>query len=75
MVRINKRGATTVGLEVNGVTYVEMSGLSTDTKPTEGIMTGSLFMEVNTGDVYAFDEDGASGSEWKKIAALGGSGS
>ena len=51
--------------------YIEASGLSTDTKPTDGIITGSLFLEVNTGDVYAFDEIG---SEWNKIAALlGGS--
>ena len=52
--------------------YIEASGLSTDTKPTEGIITGSLFLEVDTGDIYARDEDGAAGSEWLKIAALGG---
>ena len=49
--------------------YREFAGLSTDTKPTEGITTGSLFLEVNTGDVYAYDE---AGEQWKKIAALGG---
>lgn len=49
--------------------YIEAAGLSTDTKPTAGIVTGSLFLEVDTGDVYAFDEAGA---EWDKIAALGG---
>lgn len=53
--------------------YFEYAGLSTDTKPTGGsIATGSTFLEVNTGDVYAYDEDGAT---WNKIAALGGSGS
>ena len=52
--------------------YVELACLSTDTKPTSGIITGSLALEVNTGDVYAFDEVGG---EWDKIAALGGSGS
>lgn len=70
MIRITKYGPATIGAQ-----YLEMSGLSTDTKPTTGIMTGSLFLEVNTGDVYAFDEDGSAGEEWKKIAALGGSGS
>ena len=49
--------------------YIEAAGLSTDTKPTSGIVTGSLFLEVDTGDVYAFDEAGA---EWDKISALGG---
>lgn len=64
-----------IGVTIEGKQYKEFAGLSTDTKPVVGILTGSLFMEVNTGDVYSFDEDGASGSEWKKIAALGGSGS
>ena len=51
--------------------YVELACLSTDTKPTANIATGSLALEVNTGDVYAFDE---AGSEWDKISALGGAG-
>jgi hypothetical protein len=49
--------------------YVELSCLSSDTKPTANICTGSLALEVDTGDVYAFDEVGG---EWDKIAALGG---
>ena len=57
------------------VRYIEAPGLSTDTKPVTGIATGSLFLEVDTGDVYAFDEEGNTGEEWGKIAALGGSGS
>lgn len=52
--------------------YVELSCLSTDTKPTANVCTGSLALEVDTGDVYAFDE--ASG-DWGKVCALGGSGS
>ena len=52
--------------------YVEISCLSTDTKPTANVCTGSLALEVDTGDVYAFDEVGG---EWDKVAALGGSGS
>lgn len=47
--------------------YVEMFGLSsTDDKPTAGIITGSKFTEVDTGDVYLFDE--VSGT-WAKVAA------
>lgn len=58
---------------VDGPTYVEMAGLSTDTKPVQVFYaTGSLFLEVDTGDVYAFDEDGNSDEEWVKIAELGG---
>jgi hypothetical protein len=56
-----------------GPIYFEYSGLSTDTKPVGApISTGSLFLEVDKGDVYAYNEEGASGSEWCKIAALGG---
>ena len=47
--------------------YVEYFGLSTDTKPTSGIVTGSKFTEVDTGDVYLFDE--TSTGTWTKVAA------
>lgn len=53
----------------DGKNYVELACLSSDTKPTAGIVTGSLALEVDTGDMYAFDETGA---EWDKIVALGG---
>lgn len=36
--------------------YVEATGLSTDTKQTEGIINGSKFTEVDTGIGYLFDE-------------------
>ena len=39
-----------------GKKYIEDAGLSTDTKPVENLITGSLFMEADTGDVYIFDE-------------------
>ena len=55
----------------DGVFYHECAGLSADDKPW-GWATGSLFLEVDTGDVYAYDEEGDTGSEWLKIAALGG---
>ena len=44
--------------------YIEAAGLSTDTKPTTGIITGSLFMESDTGDVYVYDEISVT---WTKI--------
>lgn len=47
--------------------YVEMFGLSTDDKPITGLVTGSKFTEVNTGDVYLFDESGD--GTWTKVSA------
>lgn len=41
---------------------VSCAGLSTDDKPTAGIATGSDFTEVDTGDVYFYDEE----SDWVK---------
>lgn len=47
--------------------YAEMFGLSTDDKPVTGLVTGSKFTEVNTGDVYLFDETGD--GTWTKVSA------
>ena len=41
---------------VPGKKYIEAAGLSTDSKPTAGIVTGSKFKEVDTGIEYLFDE-------------------
>ena len=38
------------------IKYVEISGDSTDTKPTAGICDGSLFVESDTGKTYFFNE-------------------
>lgn len=43
--------------------YVEAYGLSTDTKPTTGIVTGSIFIEVDTSTAYFFDEESG---DWVK---------
>lgn len=48
---------------VNDKRYIEAYGLSTDTKPTDSIITGSVFIEVDTTKAYLFDE--VSG-EWKE---------
>lgn len=67
MIRVTKQQEVVVG---NRATYYEYAGLYDDTKPTGGdIATGSLFLEVDTGDVYAYNEEG---SEWNKICSLGG---
>ena len=47
--------------------YIEAYGLSTDNKPTAGIVTGSRFTEVNTGDGYLFDE--TDNGTWTKVSA------
>lgn len=41
--------------------YAEYAGLSTESKPTGGIVTGSKFTEVDTGIISRFDESSA---EW-----------
>ena len=46
--------------------YIEAAGLSTDTKPTANLVTGSKFTEVDTGDVYLLDEKSG---DWAKVAA------
>ena len=52
-----------------GLKYIEAAGLSDDEKPEAGIGTGSIFLEVDTGDMYAFDEIGGN---WNKIVSGGG---
>ena len=52
-----------------GLKYLNAAGLSTDTKPTEGLITGSRFTEADTGDLYAFDEVGGA---WNRLAAGAG---
>lgn len=44
---------------------VEGECLSTDTKPTTGIANGSVLIEMDTGDIYMFNE--AAGA-WVKVA-------
>lgn len=40
----------------NPISYVEISGDSTETKPTTGIADGSIFVESDTGTTYFFNE-------------------
>lgn len=53
--------------ENTGTAEFELKGLSTDTKPTgevngKKVGVNSLFLELDTGDVYYF-----TGSAWTKI--------
>ena len=53
--------------------YMEFAGISSDGKPVNDmIATGSLFHEVDTKKVYAFNEEGNSGEEWVEQMKLGG---
>ena len=51
----------------DGKHYIEAAGLHDDTKPAAGVVTGSLYLEVDTGDVYLFEE--ADNPVWHKVAA------
>jgi len=42
--------------------HAEYIGLSTDSKPTTGVPTNSLFFELNTGDMYYY-----TGAAWAKV--------
>lgn len=39
-------------------------GLSTDTKPTENIVNGSAFIEMDTSTLYFYDQAGETWREW-----------
>ena len=52
--------------------YIEAAGLSTDQKPSVNIVTGSKFLEVDTGKQYAYDEIGG---EWYEMAGSSSGGS
>jgi hypothetical protein len=85
MVTLIKYGALSGGEKYN-VNALSLDGLSTDTKPTRtyieygsdgrevgrmGIPNGSLYTEIDTGDTYMYDADGAT---WYKVSLGGGGG-
>lgn len=51
---------------------IKYAGLSTDAKPTVGVLNGDLFFEINTGDTYLYD---FAGEQWVKQKSSGGGGS
>ena len=52
----------------------EFYGLSTDTKPTENVATGSVFLEVDTGKTFLYDEEGEDWTEVENGSSGGGGG-
>lgn len=38
-------------------------GLSTDTKPVDGVDNGTVILEIDTGDVFFFDQEN---SQWNE---------
>ena len=48
---------------VEGKKFIGAAGLSTDTKPTTGIITGSSIVEVDTGKPFLFDEESSTWEE------------
>ena len=44
--------------------YIEAACLSTDTKPVDDLVTGSVMIEVDTSKAYMYDEDS---SEWVEL--------
>ena len=65
MVTFNELKNTAYGGGAGGKQLVEITCLSTDTKPTENIMNGSTCIEMDTGKIYFFDEAGAT---WREFA-------
>lgn len=53
-----------------GTGFCIYAGLSTDTKPTEGVNTGSEFREIDTGKKYYFS---SATNEWLLPSGGGGS--
>ena len=58
-------------VNIGGKQVVEVACLSTDTKPTKGICNGSLCLEINTGKIFAYDEENG---EWEEVGTSGGGG-
>ena len=58
-----------VGGATDNALYYDITCLSTDTKPTAGVATGSFCLEVDTLDSYFFDEDSGM---WLKVGGNNG---
>ena len=57
----------------SGKKYFEFAAPSSVTKPINNLIcTGSLFHEVDTTKIYAYNENGSSGEEWVEQIQLGG---
>lgn len=47
----------------------EYNGLSTDTKPTENVRNGSVFIEIDSGKIYFFDQENVEWHEYVPASA------
>lgn len=65
---IQEQGSTA---SFEGNQYVELAGTSQEAKPTGDFLSGSVFVEVDTGKVFLYDRGS---SEWNEIAGSGGGG-
>jgi len=65
MIRNTETPVTVEVKDGNNIVQVKLADLSTDSKPTAGIATGSSFLEVNTGKIFLFDEVGET---WTEVA-------
>lgn len=52
MIRINNQSSF-----FDGAQYIEGACNSSDTKPTDGVATGSVLIEVDTGKVFFYNGD------------------
>ena len=50
--------------------YIEAAGTSADEKPTENLVTGSVFVEVDTGTVSFYEEENG---DWYPVSGGGNS--
>lgn len=60
MIRFAKRQAFQFysdGTETKSIDMIEAYGLSTDTKPVDGVANGSCFIEMDTRKIFLFDEE------------------
>ena len=48
------------------VYLAEIAGLSSETKPTAGLVSGSKFVEVNTGKTFVLDAESNS-ADWTEL--------
>ena len=56
MLRITEKTEIQNLPSLEAVTYIEGFCVSTDQKPTDRIATGSSLIEIDTGNVYFYDE-------------------
>ena len=74
MIRFTKQSAFFDETSKAGILLIEGTCLSTDTKPTAGTASGSVMTEVDTGDVYIFNEDAGTWVKQFSLQSSGGGG-